>query len=115
MRPIARTLRSKGEPRLIDKATDAFHVIHMTRDQDFQIVGQADQPMIEHPMCRTRKSEAVVHHIRTVVLNRTNMRGVDFGTPASIELRRGVQARNVSRPLVGDRNGVHCGYDSKAR
>jgi hypothetical protein len=43
----------KRAARFVYEPLHALEIIDLPRDQDFQIVGEADQSAIEHPMRRT--------------------------------------------------------------
>ena len=48
--PVQSALRRDREAIAIDQRPDAFGIVRLTTDQNFQIIGQADQAAIEHPV-----------------------------------------------------------------
>lgn len=69
----------------VHEGADAFDVVRMSRDQNVQVIGQTDQPAIEHPMRRSRKRKPIADDVRPVRLHGANMSGSDLGTTATID------------------------------
>ena len=69
---------------LVDKRTHGIGVIRLPRNKNLQIVCQADQSAVKHPMRCPRKRDSVVHDIGTARLNGTNVGRVDFRTTATV-------------------------------
>ncbi|MEY9162354.1 hypothetical protein ABIE78_000473 [Sinorhizobium fredii] len=96
MRPFVRPLRNDCTSRSIDERLDAFRIVHLSRNQDVQFVGEADQTPVEHPVGGPGKRDAIAQDIRTVCFHRTNMRSVHFGTAAAVnQLQSGDRASLV--------------------
>lgn len=85
MRAFQRPLGPMRLAGLVDEAPDAVLIIGLPRDQDRQVVSQADQPAIEHPMRRAGEGNPVADDIGTVRLDRPDMRGGDLRPPATID------------------------------
>ena len=73
-----------GEAVLVDQGPYALLIVNTSRDENLKIVGERDQSPIEHPVCRTGERETVAHDIRPILLDRSDMRCVDFGTAAAV-------------------------------
>ena len=76
MRTISFTFGCKKLPGRIDDPFDAFSIIHLTMNYDIQVVRNANQPSIKHPMCSARERQAVSYRVWTAMLDRMNMGGL---------------------------------------
>lgn len=90
MRTLERPLRGNCASAPIDEGAYATGIVGVPGDQHIEIVRQTDQPPVEHAVRRTCQSQSVANDIRTVRLNRLNMRRRDLGPPG---------ARNETCPL----------------
>ena len=57
----------------------------MPRDHYIEIVREANQPPIKHPMNGTREGDAVLDGIRSVLFNWLDMRRLDFSSSAAVD------------------------------
>lgn len=81
---------------VVDHGAHALLIIDLPRDQDFQIVGEADQPTVEHPVHRSGKRNAVSENVRPVRCDRPYMRRLDLRATAAInQLEAGHRAALV--------------------
>lgn len=85
MRPLQRALRRKRPAAPVDQGADTVLVIGLARDEDLHIIPKADQPAVEHPMRRAGQGEPIADDVRTVLLDRSDMGGVDLRPPAAID------------------------------
>src|SRR5450631_992505 len=85
MRPVCRTQRQRSAAALIDEGLYASDIVDLPRDKDIEIVRQADQAAIEHPVWRTGQCDAIAKVIGAVVLHRPDVGSVDLGTPTTID------------------------------
>ena len=63
MRPVARRQRANHLAGVVDQALHAIAVIHVPRDDDVEIIAEANQPAIKHPMRRAGQRHAIVDDI----------------------------------------------------
>jgi hypothetical protein len=85
MRPIHRPHRRHRAPGLVDQAPHAVRIIHLPRHKNVELVRKADQPPIEHPVHRAGQRQPVLHRVRSVGPDRTDMRRFDLGPPAAVD------------------------------
>ena len=90
-----------GVAVLVDQGSHAFLIINTSRDENLKIVGERDQPSIEHPVCRAGKRETIAHDIRPILLDRSDMRCVDLGTTATVYQP---EARNRASLSIGSQD-----------
>lgn len=81
MRTPKRPLRSNGASAPIDEGARAIGVVGVPGDQHVEIVRQMISPR-SNIQCAVQ-SQSVADNIRTVRLNRLNMRRRDFGPPGA--------------------------------
>jgi len=60
--------------RLVDHRIDARTVVHLPRDQDAEIVVEANEPAIEHPVRGARQGDAVLDAVGPAMLDRLDVR-----------------------------------------
>jgi hypothetical protein len=60
-------------------------VICLPRDQYRQIVGQANETTIKHPMRGTGKGDSIAHNVWTACFHRPDMCGRDFCPTSSVD------------------------------
>ena len=70
----------------------------MARDQYFQIIGQANQTSVKHPMCGTGQSDPVAHDVRPICLHGPDVRRRDFCAPHSVDE---LQSGNGAALIIG--------------
>ena len=68
----------------------------MARYDNFSIVGQANQSLVEHPVHGARKSNAVANVIWTVCFYWPDMSGFDFGPAPSIDQFQACNSKRLS-------------------
>src|SRR4051812_41276645 len=85
MRPFENPARRTGATVLVDQGPHAFLIVDAPRDQYLQIVRKGDQSAIEHPVCRAGKRKTVADDVRAVLLDRSDMRGIDFGAATAVD------------------------------
>lgn len=106
MRPVRDPLRQGGAAALVDEASHALDIVDLPRDENFKIVGQADEAAVEHPMRGARQGDSVLDDIRSAMLHRPDMGGIDLGAPTAIdEFQTGHRATRI----VGARNDLAAG------
>ena len=74
MRTFPGTRWRQNAAGLVDHSPHAVLVVDVARDQNLQIVGDADQTTVEHPMGRSGKRKPVAHNVWTIGLDRADMR-----------------------------------------
>lgn len=75
---------------------DATRIVGLAGYQDLEIIVEADQAPIEHPMRGVRGLQPVLDGIRTIRLDRADMGRVDLRSPAAIdELEAGHRTTRV--------------------
>jgi hypothetical protein len=85
VRPIRWSSWLKRTTGLVDDGSNSVGIVRLARDQYFQIIGQADQTTVEHPMSGTRQSDPIAHDVRPVCLHWPNVRRRDFCAPHSVD------------------------------
>lgn len=85
MRPIQRSLGRMRTAGLVDEGPDALLIVGLPRDQDLQVVSQADQPAVEHPVRGPGERNPVAYSIGTIHLDRPDMGGSDLRPAAAID------------------------------
>ena len=84
VRSLERPMGCSGVAVLVDQGPYALLIVNTSRDENLKIVGERDQSPIEHPVCRTGERETVAHDIRPILLDRPDMRRIDFGATAAV-------------------------------
>ena len=84
MRPFQHPARCVCATVLVDQGPHAFLIINSPRYQNLQVVRESDQSSIEHPVCRARKCQTVADDVRAVLLDRSDMGGIDFSAAAAV-------------------------------
>ena len=84
MGPEFRIRRRKGFACRIDQFPDLLRVICLTRDENIEIVTQADKPTVKHPVNGSREGDTISHRVRPMARDRFDMRRFNFGATASI-------------------------------
>src|SRR4051794_11665012 len=88
--------RRKCATGLVDKCAHCVLVIRLPRNQYLQVIRQADQSAIEHPVRCARQRNPVAHDIGSACFDRPDMRRGDLRTTATIdELEPGNRAALV--------------------
>lgn len=85
MRVIRCPLRRNCVAGLIHHRPHSIQIVCLARDQDFQIIRQADEAAIKHPMRGARKCDAIVNDVWPIRLNRSNVSGRNFCPSHSID------------------------------
>ena len=95
-----------GVAVLVDQGPYALLIVNTSRDENLKIVGERDQPPIEHPVRRTGKREAIADDVGSTLFDWPDMRRIDFGATAAVDqpqphyrtpLAIGPQDRSVHR------------------
>ena len=84
MRPIRTAPGRTRAACLVYEGAHGPPIIHLSGDQNFQIVGQRDESAIKHPMGSARERYSVSHNIGPAFLDGTDMRGSDFRTTNTV-------------------------------
>ena len=84
VRSLERPMGCSGVAVLVDQGPYALLIVNTSRDENLKIVGEGDQSPIEHPVRRTGERETVAHDIRPILLDRPDMRRIDFGATATV-------------------------------
>lgn len=92
-----RTVRHECSTCLVCQQPNAFWVVRLSRNQNFQIIRQADQTPVEHPMRGSGKRDSVRQDIRAVGFNRPDMGSVDLSAAATIDKLQACEAWRTSR------------------
>ena len=82
---IHHSRRQQHAAAFVDKTQHAFIIVHLSRDQDIEIIRQADQAAIKHPVRGSGQCDAIVEDIRATILHRPDMSGINLRTSASID------------------------------
>ena len=85
MRPIPSQRRDECPAVPIDYAPYTVRVVRLARDEYFEIVSEADQAAIEHPMNCSRQGEPVRDDIWSVGLDWSDMGCLYLGSAATID------------------------------
>ena len=85
---MSRISRHCRFPRLVDEAPDAVDVVHLSRHQHLEIVCEADQATVKHPMCGAGQSNSVADDVGPVVLDRLNVSCLDLGSTTAMRSPR---------------------------
>lgn len=114
MRPFEVPARLPGATVLVDQCPHAFFIVDPPRDQDLQSIRERDQSSIEHPVCRAGKRKPVADDVGTILLDRSDMSGIDFRTATAVyqpkprdrtSLAVGPQDRPAEDPVAQDARG----------
>ena len=84
VRPFEKSVRWPSAAVLVDQRPNPFLIVDSPRDQNLQIVRKRNQSSIEHPVCRAGKRKPVADNVRAVLLDRSDMSGIDFGAPIAV-------------------------------
>ena len=87
-----------GVAVLVDQGSHALLIVNTSRDENLKIVGERDQPPIEHPVCRAGKREAVADDVGSTLFDWPDMRRIDFGATAAVYQP---EARNRASLSIG--------------
>eukprot|EP01035_Chromulina_nebulosa_P043630 gene43630-59091_t len=98
LKQFSRPGRQQRMPGRVDDRPNTVGIVYLPRDHDRHVVGEADQPAIEHPVRGTRQSEAVADDVRSVCLDRADMRRLDFRPASSVDQ---FQAGNCATFVIG--------------
>ena len=85
MWPKPGPVRRKCLARWIDHRLNAAPIIHLPRNENIQLVGEADEPSVEHPMQSTTKGYAILHAIRATFLDWPDMGCFGFSPSPAID------------------------------
>lgn len=69
----------------VDESLHAFIIVHLSRNQDIEIIRQADQAAIKHPVRGSGQRDAIAEDIRATILHGPDMSGVNLGAATSID------------------------------
>lgn len=69
----------------VDHCAQAVRVIRLTRNKDFEVVREADQPAIKHPMHGARWCQPIGHDVGTIRLYRPDVCGLGFSAAAAVD------------------------------
>lgn len=98
MRPLECPRRHDRASGPVYQPSYTLWIIGMPRNQDVEVIGQADQATVEHPVRRAGQRDAIGQDIGPFRLNRPYVRCIDFGaSPAVDEL----QASDCTALVVG--------------
>lgn len=75
MWPLERPGRHDRPSRLVDQALDASRIVRLPRNQDLELIRQADQPAVKHPVRRAREGNAIAENIGATCLHGPDMGG----------------------------------------
>lgn len=90
--------RRKSATRLVDDRSYPIQIVCLARDQYFQIIREADETTIKHPVCGARKSNPIADDVRPVCLDGAYVSRRDLRTPHSINE---LEACNCATLIVG--------------
>lgn len=85
MRSVRGTRRCQRTAVAVDEGSNAIRVVSLSRDENLEIIGEADQSAVEHPMRCSRQCEAVADNVGAARFDRPDMRGIDLGAAATID------------------------------
>ncbi len=85
MRSVRGTGRRQRAAAAVDEGPNTIRIVSLSRDENLEIIGEADQSAVEHPMRRAREREAVADNVRAARFDRPDMRGIDLGATATID------------------------------
>ena len=91
--------RAAGRKRaggFVDEGPNAFWVIDLPRNHNFELVRQADQPTIEHPVRCGGEGDPIADDIRPVRFDRSDMRSGDSARPPPLMSLSPVMAQRAS-------------------
>ena len=77
--------RRKCMPSIIDDRSRSVRIVGVARDQYLEIVRQANETAIEHPMRGARKSDAIANDVGPVCLDWSYVSGCDLCTAHPID------------------------------
>jgi hypothetical protein len=75
----------ESEAALVDKSANAVRIVYLPRNENPQVIGQAEQAAVEHPMHGAGKGNSVADDIGTIRFDRTDMGRGDFGAPLTVD------------------------------
>src|SRR5262245_6908678 len=75
----------KSETRVMDERSHTLVVVHLPGNQDLQIICQADQPSIKHPMRCSRQRNPVADDVGAASFDGADMRRSDLSTATPID------------------------------
>ncbi len=101
MWPLVDPARHDGLPGLVEESLNAVRIIRLTRYQDIEIVRNANQTAVEHPVCDARKSNSVGKNVRPARFHRPNMGGIDLRPATTIDE---LQSRDGASFVIGVKN-----------
>ena len=85
MGSVMRPKRQVCSHASVNQPVYAGGIIHLPRHKDVEIIGQADQSAIEHPMYGSGKSDAILDGVRPIRLDGSNMSRFDLRSSAAID------------------------------
>jgi hypothetical protein len=85
MRAFERSPRFERATGLIDEGAYAIRIIDLSGDQDSEVVRQADQSAVEHPVRSAGEGNPIADDIGTVRVDRSDMGGVDLCATTPID------------------------------
>src|SRR3954447_1295283 len=96
-----RALRGIGgarrPPRLVDEFPDAIDVIDLPRHENLQVVCEADQASVKHPVSCPGERDTIGEDVRSLTFDRSYMRRLDFGATAAVDE---LESRNGAAAVV---------------
>ena len=85
MRPFRTARGWKRATRLVYECAHGLLIIDLTRNHNFQIVGQRDESAIKHPVGGTGKRYSITDNIGAAFLDWTDMRSIHLCTTAAVD------------------------------
>ena len=85
VRPIGGAGRRGGIAARVDDPADGVGIIGLARYEDGKIIGERQQPAVEHPVRGAQQREPVADDIGAVRLDRADMRRLDLGAAAAVD------------------------------
>ena len=82
---IHHSRRQQRTAAFVDETLHAFIIIHLSRNQDIEIIRHADQAAIKHPVRGSGQCDAIMEDIRAAILHGPDMGGINLGSSASID------------------------------
>ena len=70
---------------LVDQAFGSVTVVHVSGDDDIEVVAEGDESAIEHPMRSPGQCYAIVDDVRSMMFDRSNVGRSDLSTTAPID------------------------------